>query len=224
MSRCQHVDISHLDFKCPNPGHEVRLKCPAGRPDAVGCYCDEHGGAERARQLASQEWNYLAPECVGDEHAVEDAGCQCLGTPEAYVVIRQTPAAQGGTWLAWLGLGSRLKAVPSEAGPRLDVDGKPRLRRGKPFGAMAFSSRNAAVERALSVWRKDLARRVAEIRRARGGTLSWGTPIEPLANPIVILLEQGDSRSAWDVAVRLPRKSPEGVASLTGLRPSGETF
>jgi hypothetical protein len=158
---------------------------------------------------------------VGGAKAVENAGCLLLGTPEAYVVVRHTSEATGGTWLAWLGLGSRLTPVINPAAvPKLRRSGKPRPQ----TGTKSFHSREAALEEATAVWARNVERRVAEIREARGGTLEWGAPIEPLPEPIVIVLEQGDSRSAWDVAAELPRRTRPGLGALTGLRPSGEAI
>ena len=228
---CQHYDGA---AQCPLEGVQIRLRCPAGRPDAVAAYCAEHGGEARARAVARADWNYLAPESVGGARAVEDAGCQQLQTPEAYVVLRQTPESQGGTWLAWLGLGSLLTPVANpEPQVRLRANGQPRVRGGRRHrsgrdghsrssGASSFPSRELALTAAEAAWSQRLAARVAEIRAARGGTLDWGTPVEPLEAPVVILLEQGDSRSAWDVAITLPRRSPAGASAITGLRPSGE--
>lgn len=228
MTQCQNWTARNE--RCPVGTEEVRLQCPAGRPDATAAYCDEHGGEARARAEAERDWNYAAPESVGDAESVQDAGCHCLGTPEAYVVVRQTPENQGGVWLAWLGLGSRLTPVANpEPIVRLRPDGKPRMRGGnrpqRPGnGTRSFPSREAALSQARVAWGQGIERRVAEIREARGGTLGWGTPVAPLSEPIEIVLEQGDSRSAWDVAVALPRRAGEGVGFLLGIRPSGEAI
>lgn len=213
--RCQEVVG---DDQCPNEGVVVRLRCPRGRPDAVAAYCLEHGGEERARALAERDWNYVAPESVDD---VEDAGCMGLQSTHAYVVVRQVPPAQGGVWLAWLGLGSLLTPVVNPKGERRPRGGR---RQGKyqDRPLTSFPARNEALEAARAQWRRELTARVEEIRRARGGTLGWGTPVEPLDEPIIILLEQGDSRSAWNIAKTLPRRSREGFGVLSGLRPSGE--
>src|SRR5690606_1305472 len=188
------------------------------RPDAVAAFCDEHGGEARARALAERDWNYVAPESVDD---VEDAGCMGLQTPHAYVVVRQVPPAQGGVWLAWLGLGSFRTSVAHPGGERRPRGGR---RQGKcqDRPPTSFPTRNEALEAARAQWQRGLTARVEEIRRARGGTLAWGTPVEPLEEPIVILLEQGDSRSAWEVATALPRRTRLGIAAVSGLRPSGE--
>lgn len=232
--RCQHWDEAGPDAlglmqyeQCPREGRQVRLRCPAGRPDAISAYCDEHGGEARAQVEAERDWMYAAPEAVGGPAEVEDAGCQQLQTPDAYVVLRQTPAAQGGRWLAWRGLGSMMIPVENpQPQVRLRANGKPRRRGGSAYsgrnGALAFPSRETALAEALIRWRAGLDTRVEAIRRLRGGTLAWGTPVEPLESPVVILLGQGDSRSAWDIAVTLPRRSRGGVSGLTGLRPSGE--
>lgn len=213
--RCQEVVDTG---QCRNEGVVVRLRCPRGRPDAVAAFCAAHGGEARARAAAQADWNYVAPESVDD---VEDAGCMGLQTSHAYVVVRQVPPDQGGIWLAWLGLGSLLTPVANPNGERRQRGGR---RHGKQLDRppTSFPTRNDALEAACAEWRRGVEARVDEIRRARGGTLAWGTPVEPLGEPIIILLEQGDSRSAWDVARALPRRSREGVGWLRGLRPSGE--
>jgi len=226
--RCQHWGEAGKDphglmqhQQCAREGVQVRLRCPAGRPDAVSAYCDEHGGEERARRAASRDWNYLAPESVGGAAAVENAGCMQLQTVHAYVVLRQVPQQQGGKWLAWRGLGSMLTPVVNPQGQRRSRGGKAKAKQ-KDAPVTSFPTREAALELAILESRRATTARVEEIRRARGGTLEWGTPVEPLDEPVVIVLEQGDSRSAWDIAVTLTRRSRSGVAGITGLRPSGE--
>jgi hypothetical protein len=215
-ARCDAHDLDSSD-RCERTGVEVRLTCPAGRPDATACYCDEHGGLARAEREARADWNYAAPESVGDAGAVLDAGCDCLRSTEAYVVLRQTTAETGGTWLAWLGLGGHLMQVTNP---------EPAMRRGRPRtdgrGQYSFSARVYAEQAARDMWTERVARRVAEITAVRGGTLAWGVAVEPLAAPIVILLEQGDTRSAWDIAVTLAPRSRAGQSLMSGLRPSGE--
>jgi hypothetical protein len=58
-----------------------------------------------------------------------------------------------------------------------------------------------AVARGIDAWRENLARRVAEIRAARGGTLKWGLPIEPAEAPRVI--ESLPGESSWDTYSRV---------------------
>lgn len=215
-SQCDAHDVE-IDERCPRTAVEVRLRCPAGRPDATACYCDEHGGLARAEREAHADWNYAAPESVGGAGAVLEAGVECLRTTEAYVVLRQSPPENGGTWLAWLGLGSLMAPVRNP---------EPPMRRGRPRpdgrGQYSFAARVYAEQAARAMWSEQVARRVTEIREARGGTLGWGVAVEPLDAPIVILLEQGDERSAWDVAVTLTHRSRAGQALMSGLRPSGE--
>lgn len=200
------------DIRCPERGTQVRLACPAGRPDVVAAYCDSHGGEARAREEAERDWNYVAPESVGDAEAVLVAGCASLQSPDVYLVVRQVPESQGGMWLAWLGLGSMLEPVvnPSPI-VRLQSNGKPRtrggsrVRRSPDTPSHSFPSREAALSRGREAWESGVRDRVEEIRQLRGGTLTWGVPVEPRGEPIIIMLEQGDTRSAWDV-----------VAGMTG--------
>lgn len=230
MSRCiELVDLA-TGARCGRPGHAARLACPAGRPDAEGGpYCDAHGGSQRALAEAAQEWDYLAPASVGDAAAVELAGQMSLRTQHAYVVIRQVPEEQGGKWLAWRGLGSHMVPVrryshgawaqPNKRG------GRKHKRAGQTTaatGTQSFPSRGAAEESAVAIWRAMVRGDVARIEDARGGTLTWGIPVEPLTAPIVLVLEQGDTRSAWDIAVTLPRVTRAGLCVISGLRPSGE--
>jgi hypothetical protein len=226
MSNCSHArtrdcrEFIAPAVQCPHVGFEVRLRCPAERPDAVACYCDEHGGETRARAVAERDWMYVAPASVGGPAEVEEAGTDSLRSTEAYVVVRQTLPATGGKWLAWLGIGSHMvsipnpHAVPSRRGGRGRSSGS--------NGTKAFPTRSAALEEAKKVWSSRVEQRVREITEGRGGTLSWGTPVEPLSDPVVILLEQGDPRTAWDVAETLPRRARAGLHMISGLRPSGE--
>jgi hypothetical protein len=36
MTPCSHLTDFDTGARCGLPGHEVRLPCPAGRPDAIG--------------------------------------------------------------------------------------------------------------------------------------------------------------------------------------------
>jgi hypothetical protein len=80
-----------LPVYCLAPAVDVRLSCPAGRPDAHACYCDAHGGEIRAQAEAGRDWNYLAPESVGDEGAVQKTGCESLCSEHVYLVLRERP-------------------------------------------------------------------------------------------------------------------------------------
>lgn len=230
MSRCVECIDPETGARCGRPGASVRLACPAGRPDAEGGpYCPEHGGEPRARSEAEREWIYVAPESVGDAAAVALAGQMCLRTQHAYVVIRHVPEEQGGKWLAWRGLGSRMVPIrryaygawaqPNKRG------GRKHKRAGQTTattGTMSFPSRREAEESAVAIWRAHTRGDVDRIRSARGETLDWGLPVEPMQHPIMIVLEQGDSRSAWDIAVTLERVTRPGLCAISGLRPSGE--
>jgi hypothetical protein len=152
-----------------------------------------------------------------------------LRTQHAYVVIRQVPEEQGGKWLAWRGLGSHMTPVRRYA---YGAYAKPNRRGGRKHkragqetaatGTLSFPSRAAAEEAAIATWRAMTRGDVERIREARGGLLNWGIPVEMLDAPIVIVLEQGDTRSAWDIAVTLERRTRAGLCVISGLRPSGE--
>jgi len=226
--------------RCGQPGEGVSLPCPAGRPDAeAGPYCETHGGRERAQREAERDWNYVAPASVGDAEAVQTAGCMCLDTRCAYLVVRhELPGGDRrvGTWLTWLGLGSRMQPVPVPGSAREIAVGEqspadvPHRKHGESMrawrrrcatvGRMAFDSREAALAAGIAAWRAHVDTVVAEILAARGGTLDWGVPVEPLTEPIIV--EPGPGQSAWDVAITIPRRGQLGIATMSGLRPSGE--
>jgi hypothetical protein len=203
---------------CGLDGVLVRLPCPAGRPDAVGgAYCDEHGGEARARAEAERDWNYLAPASVGDAASVEAAGSEGLDTTHAYVVVRP----ERGLWLAYLGVGSFQIQVANPRG--LTALQRRKQRRGQPIPpgrAYGFAAREEALQTAVEEWRQRLVARVREIRAARGATLAWGVPVEPLPEPVV--LEIGERENAWDAAARARRRGPPGLGPISGLRPTGE--
>lgn len=208
---------------CPEPGDIVRLECPAGRPDATGGpYCDAHGGEARARQEAGRDWNYLAPESVGGVEAVLRAGTMALDSRHAYIVVR--PNVDGG-WFSWVGLGSIQEAVPR---PDYAGCGRPKCRscrEGKGCGRGGqhkHASGAAAAAAASRTWRALVGARVAEIQAARGDTLLWGSPVEPLTEPVLVCLEAG--QNAWDKAITLPRVGRRGLGVMTGVRPSGEAL
>lgn len=196
---------------------------PVRRSLVAACYCTAHGGRTRAERELAAAWPVAAPDSVGDDESVNHAGALQLRTPEAYVEIRQLAADIGGKWLAFLGLGSLQTPVENpRAALKTSRNGTVRLSKsGKPRGAYSFASREEAEAAAIEAWRVGLARRVAKITEARGGTLAWGTAIEPLDRPHVIVLEPGMG-TAWDVAVTLPRVAPVGLAVMSGLRASGE--
>lgn len=218
MSRRECGELVSTSY-CTQRAIEVRLSCPEGRPDAVAAYCQEHGGKERALEEAERNWGYAAPASVGDMDRVLEAGSLGLQTPDAYVVVRQTTVGEGGVWLAWLGLGSMLQQVPNPAAVPRQRGGRGR----RPSdGTKSFPSRETALSTALEAWRDRVTARVAEIREARGGTLEWGLDVEPLDEPVIIVLEQGDERTAWEVASGLSRRTPVGASFIRGLRSSGE--
>lgn len=207
-------------WRCPELGATVELSTPEGRrPARGGPYCEAHGGEPRARSEAEHEWVYLAPASVGGDDEVQAAGCLALHTVEAYVVIRR----EGGHWLAWLGLGSMLDPV---VGDRPNGVARRWARRhpGEPlperFVSRVFATRAGAIAGATETWARRVAARTEEIRSARGGTLEWGVPVEPLREPLIV--EPADGETAWDVVQRTAPVAPRGLSAITGLRPSGE--
>lgn len=219
--KCPEIGADHT--RCGLPAAVVRLPCPLGRPDAVAGYCDAHGGVTRARAEAERDWMYAAPASVGGPREVEDAGTDSLRSTEAYIVVRHTIPETGGRWLAWLGLGSHMTVVPNPNAVPSRRGGR-RKRSPGSNGTRAFTTAEDALAEAKKAWHERVEQRVREITAARGGTLDWGTPVAPLKEPIVIRLEQGDTRSAWDLAVELERHGAPGIGWITGLRPSGEAL
>lgn len=86
----------------------------------------------------------------------------------------------------------------------------------------AYGSRDEALTAGRIAWRGRLDTDVATIRAARGGTLDWGIPVTPLAEPIVLEPELGVS--AWDAVGQARRVTPAGLAVLSGARASGEAL
>lgn len=79
-------------------------------------------------------------------------------------------------WLASLGVGSHTRHVG------------------------AFETRQEALEAGRRAWRQNLEHTIGLITARRGGTLSWGYPIAPRSEPIVVEPRQGES--AWDACGR----------------------
>lgn len=217
MARCTEYVGEPLSLqRCSREAVEIRLRCPAGRPDSVACYCELHGGVGRALDEASSAWNYAAPFSVGGAEAVEAAGLTVMQTPHAYVVLRELPAQpNGGRWLGWLGLGSMLQSVRNPAHVPSRYPHRPNR------GAFSFRSRAEAEAAATATWHDEVTERIRHIVRLRCN-LTWGLPVSRLDEPIVIGL--GPTENAWDVAKQLPRRSPVGVAGMSGLRPTGEVL
>lgn len=202
---------------CERPGYRVELPTPCGRPPAVGGpYCDEHGGLERANAQAAQDWMLVAPPEVGDGEAVMAAGAAGLDTTHAYVVVRPEKSS----WVALLGLGSHQIQVHHGRPSARQRGGRRHRRRFGRQGTAAFATREEALAEAVAQWKARVSARVEEVRAARGGTLDWGVPVEPLDEPVVV--EVGEGENAWQAAYRLPRRGRPGLCMLSGLRPSGE--
>ena len=201
----------------------VSLTSIGRRVVVAGPYCSSHGGHARAVAESLRDWDYLAPAAVVD---VQGAGCASLASEHAYVSVRY----QDGCWLAWLGAGSHLTAVESPSYAGCARAGCRRCAHARETGdaqwcgkgRCRFGSREAAVQAATDAWRSALARRVDEIRSRRGGTLAWGLPVAPLAEPHVV--EPGPGETAWDVVRRTGASAPVGTAWITGVRPSGESL
>lgn len=86
----------------------------------------------------------------------------------------------------------------------------------------AYQTREEALVAVRAAWERRLHDDIAAIRRARGGTLDWGMPVEPLAEPT--LLEPRAGESGWDCVGREPRRAPSGLAAISGVRSSGEAY
>lgn len=185
-------------YRCDRPGlaTEIGPLVPGRRVEPIA-YCEEHGGRERADRQAGHDWMRqcplpLAATPADDEGRVLDAGTMALRSEHAYVMLR--PLGDG-RWLAWLGIGSHMWPVypPGAAARREAIMRAYRgrranaKRRAREEGAKATFETAAEAERvARAAWRSGLAERVRAIRRARGGTLAWGMPVEPRGEPVIL--------------------------------------
>lgn len=180
------------------PGHERCRQLAAeyvgdpgvpGRKQVRACYCSEHGGETRSRNEVLGSWTLYAPEAAGDDAAVLIAGALALGAEHQCIVV-YAPFAGG--WTASLGVGLHYKPIET-----------------------TWPTEEAAVQGATRVWRAELGWAVGKIREARGGTLGWGVPVEPRAEPYILRLEDGQSGyAAYRIAV-LREAVPEAEVRRT---------
>lgn len=202
---------------CDRPSVLVTCSPGAGRRLASACYCDDHGGPERSRRQVLAHWSVVAPDSVGDDEDVQDAGCLALDSRHVFLVIRP----QDGRWIAARGIGGLTEPLRRpDADPERTRRSKPpgggRTRRG---GGGSWETREAALEDGIALWRAGVEDRVAEIVAARGGSLAWGVPVEPRTEPIVLWPEKGQSAYAADRVRRLRELLPEAVVDRVELDP-----
>jgi len=240
-------------------------------PVTAGPYCAAHGGRERAEAEAHRQWDYLAPDRVGNREQVQVAGRRCLSSPDAYLVVRMVPPERRpGLWrvrmtreqrdvvrsreprasemLRAVGLATGCVTTPdrgradrllsvarerwgldlelTELAPTVHHHPRP-WQSAIGVGAMltdlgAHATREAALEAGRAAWAARVQSDVDAIREARGGTLDWGVPVAPLADPVV--LEPREGESAWDAVERERRRAPVGIAVVSGVRSSGEAL
>jgi hypothetical protein len=76
-------------IRCNRSTEEVRLTCPADRGEIVACYCNDHGGIDRARSEVLLDWRYRAPASVGNAAQVMAVGCMGLTTEHSHLVVRK---------------------------------------------------------------------------------------------------------------------------------------
>lgn len=121
---------------------------------------------------------------------------QAAGGDVIVEILLGGPAPRKRPWLAQLGLGSHLIHVG------------------------AYATREEALAAGLAEWRMRVSEWLGEIREARGGTLDWGVPVRPLAEPI--LVEPKPGQSAWDAipAVGLSGED-RGLYLIGGVSSSG---
>lgn len=190
---------------CDEPA--VKIVCvqeALGRGTVHACYCDEHGGEERARLSVLAAWEVAAPDSVGDFGAVTDAGAMALDSRCVYVVVRP----ENGRWIAALGVGSYTQQVRrADADPERTRKASPEHRRERPGrrrrgGGNSWATFEEAAAAGVLAWGEHVSARVAEITAARGGTLAWGVPVEPREMPEVVVCEQGES--AWEAIQARP--------------------
>jgi hypothetical protein len=130
------------------------------------CYCDRHGGVERALAELAHRWEVLAPLSVDDYLA---AGTATLDSRARYIVARYVQ----GAWTVALGIGSRTEPV-----------------RG------SWKSLNLALRAGRAARRRYIAEATEAIRQQRGGTLDWGMPVAAPAHPRVLIASPGESAYA----------------------------
>lgn len=150
----------------------VATNLPAGRKDVKAGYCEEHGGIERAYQEVRASWSILAPAEVGSDEDVLRAGRMTLRLEHSVVVIRHVPSVFEDKWIGSLGM--------------------------KPSSIIVCEGNDPdKVEKeTLAAWKRELDRRVEEIRIARGGTLDWGVPVRTRREPIILRPNPGESDSS----------------------------
>lgn len=85
--RCRHiVDLSVVPTRyCAAAAIEHWCEPGGSRPVEQACYCETHGGAERALERLQADWSVRAPLSVAD---VTEAGTMALASPESIVVLR----------------------------------------------------------------------------------------------------------------------------------------
>lgn len=155
---------------------------------SVRAYCAQHGGEARAREEVDASyprcWHTLAPASVSRQD-VDDVGLMGLMSEHAYVVVRphHQEGFPTGHWKVALGIGSHTTEM-----------------RG------SWASAELAERAGLEAWRRQLDRRLEDLRRLRGGTLGWGFPVEPLRRPHVLRLEPG--AVAWEAVDQVSPPSP----------------
>jgi len=154
---------------CGRGGLELYCDPGCGREERRKCYCDEHGGAERAAERLLEEWAVVAPDSVGGDYEVQEAGCASLTSVDVYVVTRP----HEGRYVVALGIGGHTVS----------------LRGSHP-------DREAATLAGVEAWRERVGADLEAIRAARGGTLDWGGPVRPRPEPIVIHAAAGQSAYA----------------------------
>lgn len=186
MNQCEHILLrgdqgfnaaqggSQGWHRCGRPGTRVAVEAPAGRGVVAACYCELHGGEERARREVESDWNVVAPPEVVD---VLTAGTASLTSVDVYAVIRRLPDASGGGYVTALGVGTFTRNLPGR-----------------------YTTREEAEAAVREAWRRQVEADVAEIKRLRGGTLDWGYPVEPRSEPILLYCDPGVS--AWDCVVK----------------------
>jgi hypothetical protein len=129
-------------------------------------------------------------------HATADRLKQLYAIDLAVEALAPRLRARRRPWVAQLGIGGYLAHI------------------------LATTTEDEAIEAGRRAWQARVVADVAFIRAARGGTLAWGVPIAPLAEPRVLRPTAGET--GWDLVSALPRLAPPGASLFSGVRPSGE--
>lgn len=243
VARCQAYIHHHGEdpVRCIEPGANIRLTAPGtARTVVQACYCDWHGGTMRACERARTDWRILAPDVVGNDKAVYDAGIMRLDSRHTTITIRhEGEQHQPESWrlrlngeqLAELREQNAWDVIPTNGVYQttrrdnmdslarnlcayleceydaLGIEHRPerRFTHDKPWLAFLgtgfelvsvgrYATQAEADAEGRAAWRESLDRGVEAIVKARGGTLSWGVPVDEPHEPLIIVIDNRSTK------------------------------